>query len=312
MDKQIINSLSPLHINEEDLDEEVCAFGQKGLWLNKNEVRYWQSNNPDISLNDYKLNEDTRPDLITKTIHQPVEYKQDIQVKYLKPPTPPPHGDLIIRQENDIILPKAPPQILRQLAPRQRTPEPLIIRERPPPMPVALPEQIITIPGRVITSPNRQVVIERMPNLPAKPQPIIIEKWLPYEKQKRRVIYQTTNNLISNNNNLIIQLNKPNNSYIDWDCINKYSNLVSNELKLELEKLRLSKRSDLFLTRHYLDSGSGFRVLLDRPINVVSDFNDLEGDLEPVQQNNNNNNYKLGNDYSKIYSFTTKKTTSKF
>ena len=30
---------------------------------------------------------------------QPVEYDQDIQVRYLRPPTPQPHGDLIIKEQ---------------------------------------------------------------------------------------------------------------------------------------------------------------------------------------------------------------------
>jgi len=34
------------------------------------------------------------------------------------------------------------------------------------------------------------VIIERMPPLPPKPQSIIVERWLPYKQQKRRVIYQ--------------------------------------------------------------------------------------------------------------------------
>jgi hypothetical protein len=40
--------------------------------------------------------------------------------------------------------------------------------------------------------PPRKILIERLPKLPEKPQKIIVEKWLPYEKQKlkRRVVYQ--------------------------------------------------------------------------------------------------------------------------
>ena len=51
--------------------------------------------------------------MISKTIHEPIEYSQDIAVRYLKPPAPAPHGDLIIRQENDVVRPIAPPQIIR-------------------------------------------------------------------------------------------------------------------------------------------------------------------------------------------------------
>ena len=117
MKRSIIDSLIPLEVSE---DEETTALGNKGVWVNKAEVKNWRG---PVHLDQYKLNEDATPDLITKTIHQPVEYTQDISVRYLKPPTPPPHGDLVIRQENDIVRPVAPPQIIRQLAPRPRTPE---------------------------------------------------------------------------------------------------------------------------------------------------------------------------------------------
>ena len=40
--------------------------------------------------------------------------------------------------------------------------------------------------------PPRKVVIERLPPLPSKPQPLIVERWLPYRPScKRRVIFQT-------------------------------------------------------------------------------------------------------------------------
>jgi hypothetical protein len=56
--------------------------------------------------------------------------------------------------------------------------------------------------------------------------------------------------------------------------------------------------------------GTGFRVILDRPIRMPSDFNDMEGDLELIQLNSNN--CRLGNDYSAFYSSSIKKTTSNF
>jgi hypothetical protein len=34
------------------------------------------------------------------------------------------------------------------------------------------------------------LIIERLPNLPPKPRPVIIERWLPYHKQKRQVIHE--------------------------------------------------------------------------------------------------------------------------
>ena len=75
------------------------------------------------------------------------------------------------------------------------TPEPIIIRERPPPRPAPIPQKIITIPGKVII-PKRSIIIEKIESKPNKPPMIIIERWLPYDSQKRRVVYQK----ISENN----------------------------------------------------------------------------------------------------------------
>jgi len=319
MEKEIIKSLAPVQVNE---DEEVNALGQRGVWVNKSEVQNWRG---PVPISDYKLNEDSTPDLITKTIHQPVEYTQDISVKYLKPPTPPPHGDLVIRQENDVIRPHAPAQIIRQLAPRPRTPEPLIIREKPPTPPTVFPQQTISLPGKVMDPPPRKVIIERMAQLPPKPQPIVIEKWLPYERQARKVVYQPPTVVagpVEKPKNVIIQWEVPNSvikkeikylgveradpkEYIakygsnlkesadlpkfalDWEYISK-SSAASEELKRELEKIRLkvvdlnSASSDLVFTRHYVDVGTGFKLFLDAA-NVPSDFHELEGDLEALK-----------------------------
>jgi len=39
-EKEIIKSVSPIPINEEDL-EEVSVLGEHGLWANKQEVENW-------------------------------------------------------------------------------------------------------------------------------------------------------------------------------------------------------------------------------------------------------------------------------
>jgi len=71
------------------------------------------------------------------------------------------------------------------------TPEPIIIREQPPPVPPLIPKKIITIPGKVIPA-KRSVIIEKVESKPPKPPMIIIERWLPYDNlnHKRNVIYQ--------------------------------------------------------------------------------------------------------------------------
>lgn len=54
--------------------------------------------------------------------------------------------------------------------------------------------KVVTIKGTVASdAPPRKVIIEKMPQLPAKPQSVIIERWLPYKEQKRKVIFQSAN-----------------------------------------------------------------------------------------------------------------------
>ena len=91
IEEAILRSNEPININE---TEEATALGQRGILVNRNEILNWRG--PPIS--EYKLNDDPNPEIINKTINQPVEYMQDVQVKYLRPPTPPPPGDLVIRQ----------------------------------------------------------------------------------------------------------------------------------------------------------------------------------------------------------------------
>jgi hypothetical protein len=140
--------------------------------------------------NGYKINFDPNPQIIRKHANDAVTYKQEVAVRYLRPPTPPPPGPLIIKEVRNPALPPAPPIVIRQRPPRPATPPPLIIRERPPQPPPQLAPKLITKPLPPPPPPPRRVIIERMPPLPPKPQSIIVERWLPYKQQKRRVIYQ--------------------------------------------------------------------------------------------------------------------------
>ncbi|CAF0874603.1 unnamed protein product [Rotaria sordida] len=138
----------------------------------------------------YKINFDPNPQIIRKHANDAVTYKQEVAVRYLRPPTPPPPGPLIIKEVRNPALPAAPPIVIRQRPPRPATPPPLIIRERPPQPPPQLGAKLVTKPLPPAPPPPRRVIIERMPPLPAKPQSIIVERWLPYKQQKRRVVYQ--------------------------------------------------------------------------------------------------------------------------
>ena len=92
----------PIPSNE---SEEANALGYRGILLNRGQINSWTG---PIPINQYRLNEDPNPEVITKVSGQPVEYNQEIQVRYLRPPTPAPHGDIIIKEQavNIILLGK--------------------------------------------------------------------------------------------------------------------------------------------------------------------------------------------------------------
>ena len=46
------------------------------------------------------------------------------------------------------------------------------------------------MPGKILPPPPRQVIVEQHDTCPAKPPPIYIEKWLPYEHQERPIIHE--------------------------------------------------------------------------------------------------------------------------
>jgi hypothetical protein len=48
--------------------------------------------------NGYKINFDPNPQIIRKHASDAVTYKQEVAVRYLRPPTPPPPGPLIIKE----------------------------------------------------------------------------------------------------------------------------------------------------------------------------------------------------------------------
>jgi hypothetical protein len=93
IEQAIRNASVPIASNE---TEEVNALGYRGILLNRSQVQGW---NGPVPINQYKLNNDSNPEVVTKVSSQPVEYEQDIQVRYLRPPTPAPHGDLIIKEQ---------------------------------------------------------------------------------------------------------------------------------------------------------------------------------------------------------------------
>lgn len=124
-----------------------------------------------VPIHEYAINEDPNPEFICKRTNQMIEYVQELAIRYLRPPTPPPPGDIVINQEPNVATPPAPPLILRQQPPRPVTPEPLVIRECPPAPPCQIGKKIITISGKRLPPPPRKVIIERLGSIDSKSIP---------------------------------------------------------------------------------------------------------------------------------------------
>lgn len=129
LETAILRSTVPIDVNE---TEEIQWNEHRGIWLNKSEVINWKG---EIPLNEYSINEDPNPEVITKKTMQQLVYNQEVAIRYLRPPTPPPPGEILIQQEVNTVIPPAPPLIIRQQPARPTTPQPLVIREAPPPPP---------------------------------------------------------------------------------------------------------------------------------------------------------------------------------
>jgi hypothetical protein len=57
-------------------------------------------------------------------------------------------------------------------------------------MPTDIGTKVIVVPGEALPAPPRRLIIERMAVMPERPPEIVIEKWLPYGSQNRKVTYQ--------------------------------------------------------------------------------------------------------------------------
>jgi len=206
IEQSILRSTVPVEVNE---TEELTVLGQRGLWVNKAEVNAWRG---DIAISEYRIHEDANPQVITKRVQQAVEYVQELAIRYLRPPTPPAPGEIVITQEANVNTGPAPPLIIRQAAARASTPEPMVVREAPPQPPAPVGPKRITISGKRNPPPPRKVVIERLAPLPSKPQNVIIERWLPYAETKRRVIFNKAAEVkaeVAAPRNVIVQWESP-------------------------------------------------------------------------------------------------------
>jgi hypothetical protein len=96
-----------------------------------------------------------------------------------------------------------------------------VYREQPPRRPCPIPEQVVEVEGAPIAPPARRVVFEKFSNLPQKPQNVLIEKWLPYRPQRRRVVFQRSCRPTPPN---------PRNTIIEWEAPDVEVEKVCREL----------------------------------------------------------------------------------
>lgn len=86
IESAIMKSNDPIEIRESD---EISALGQRGIWVNKTESLNWKNSH---LLSQYSINNDPDPQIVFKKSQQPLEYIQELAIRYLKPPTPPAPG----------------------------------------------------------------------------------------------------------------------------------------------------------------------------------------------------------------------------
>lgn len=103
----ILRSTVPIDVNE---TEEITVNGERGIWANKTETLNFRGV---IPISHYAINDDPNPEIIRKKTDQKLVYQQEVAIRYLRPPTPPPPGEILIQQEPNILTPPAPPLVIR-------------------------------------------------------------------------------------------------------------------------------------------------------------------------------------------------------
>lgn len=182
-EKEIRNAIAPIPTPENESEKQIEELGISGILMNSEEIKKWQSKGG--NLKKHKLREGPTHKIINKNMPKPIEYEQNIIVKYLKPPTPPPIN-IILEERPRRIIP-APPLVVRLPRRPPYLPATKIIREPLPKPPTPGPDIVIPIRGRDYHMP-RKVIKEIIEPLRAPPPNIIIEKWLPYKQPSRKVI----------------------------------------------------------------------------------------------------------------------------
>ena len=93
---------------KKESEKQIEELGISGILMNSEEIKKWQSKGG--NLKKHKLREGPTQ-IINKNMPKPIEYEQNIIVKYLKPPTPPPIN-IILEERPRRIIP-APPLVVR-------------------------------------------------------------------------------------------------------------------------------------------------------------------------------------------------------
>ena len=84
----ILRSTVPIDVNE---TEEITVNGERGIWANKTETLNFRGV---IPISHYAINDDPNPEIIRKKTDQKLVYQQEVAIRYLRPPTPPPPGSI--------------------------------------------------------------------------------------------------------------------------------------------------------------------------------------------------------------------------
>jgi hypothetical protein len=175
-------------IRDERFGNEILARAGPSHHYQHPEYRTHEVIAPDGRLDNLNIQSDNEPLRVVKPADQNVHYKQQVNVRFLQPPTGPEPAPIIIKERHAPAQPPQPPVVIRQRPPTPPTPPPLIIRERPPTPPTQQQPQIIEKVLPAPPAPPRQVIVERLPQAPPKPRQVIYEKWLPYEETKERPV----------------------------------------------------------------------------------------------------------------------------
>lgn len=186
LEQRLLSSQEPVTTNETQV---ITANGITGIHANANETAQWRSREG-RTVADYQFLNDPNPIVVRRRGQEKIRHIQEVEVKFLKPPQPPTPPPIQIIREGDTQAEQAPPIVIVQPGRVGDDAAAIVLRERPPKPPAPVAPKEIRLPGKKLPAAPRRVIVEKLPDLPGKPAKIHIERWLGYERQQRRVIYE--------------------------------------------------------------------------------------------------------------------------